>query len=93
MTRIDLDADAWRTRADFYAALLPVIGAADWVGGNLDALFDAFAGNASRLPPYEIVVHGAANMAAEELAYIRRAEAVFADARLAFGQQVYLRIA
>ena len=60
---------------------------------QINATVGDFAGNASRLPPYEIVVHGAANMAAEELAYIRRAEAVFADARLAFGQQVYLRFA
>ncbi len=91
MTRIDLDASNWRTRADFYAALLPRLGAPDWVGGNLDALFDSLAGNNALTAPFELVVRHSAGMPPEELAYIRRAEQVFDDARAEFGQDVYLR--
>ena len=94
MTRIELDAGEWRTRADFYAALLPRLGAPDWVGGNLDALFDCLGGGICTLPvPLRVTVRNSAGMPAEELAYIRRAETVFDDARAAFGQDVYLRFA
>lgn len=92
MTTIDLDAGDWRTRADFYAALLPLLGAPEWVGGNLDALFDSLGGGINRLKaPFTVVVHGPVAMPADEWAYIRRAEAVFDDARHTFGQDVHLR--
>ncbi|MBB5715476.1 barstar family protein [Sphingomonas aerophila] len=89
--RIDFDASRWTGRADFYAALLPRLGAPEWVGGNLDALFDSFAGNNTLAPPYDVVVHGLKAMPPAELAYIRRAEQVFADARAEFGHWVSLR--
>ncbi|MBB4618883.1 barstar family protein [Sphingomonas abaci] len=94
MTRIDLDASRWRTRADFYAALLPRLGAPDWVGGNLDALFDCLGGGILSLaPPFLVIVHRVDAMPAGEAAYVRRAEQVFADARATFGQAVELRFA
>ena len=93
MTRIELDASGWRTRADFYAALLPRLGAPDWVGGNLDALFDCLNGGINTLAaPFRVVVRNSAGMPADELAYIRRAETVFDDARAEFGQDVYLSV-
>ena len=91
MQRIELDASGWANRADFYTALLPRLGAPEWVGGNLDALFDSFAGNNTLAPPFEVVVRGWRAIPPAELAYIRRAEQVFADARAEFGQQVSLR--
>ncbi|NYD90927.1 barstar family protein [Sphingomonas melonis] len=92
MTTIDLDARGWRSRADFYAALLPRLGAEPWVGGNLDALFDCLGGGIARLdPPFAVIVRNVAGLPAEELAYIRRAEQVFEDARAEFGRDVRLR--
>ena len=91
MTRIELDGTGWRDRADFYAALLPRLGAPDWVGGNLDALFDSFAGNNHLTPPYVVIVCGIDAMPEAEQAYIRRAEQVFDDARAEFGIDVSLR--
>lgn len=91
MREVVLDADGWRDRADFYAALLPAIGAADWVGGNLDALFDALAGNSALAPPYRLIVRGAQAMPVAERDYIGRAERVFADAAREFGIDIGLR--
>lgn len=93
MTVIDLDATAWRTRADFYAALLPRLGAPDWAGGNLDALFDVLSGHFDLKPPFEVVIRNTEAIPADELAYIRRASGVFADARATFEHDVALRFA
>ncbi len=38
MKNIHLDATNWKTRDDFYDALLPALGAPAWHGRNLDAL-------------------------------------------------------
>ena len=38
---ITLDAATWREFRDIYAALLPAMGAPDWHGPNLDAVYDA----------------------------------------------------
>lgn len=38
---ITLDAAAWREFRDIYAAMLPALGAPDWHGPNLDAVYDA----------------------------------------------------
>lgn len=94
MTTIELDGQGWRSRADFYAALLPRLGAEPWVGGNLDALFDCVGGGIATLaPPYEVIVRHVGDMPPDELAYVRRAEQVFADARVEFGRDVRLQFA
>jgi RNAse (barnase) inhibitor barstar len=38
---ITLDAAAWRVFRDIHAAMLPALGAPDWHGPNLDAVYDA----------------------------------------------------
>lgn len=91
MTRIELNAAQWRTRTDFYAALLPRLRAPEWVGGNLDALFDSLAGNNALPPPHEVIVRNIDALPGEERSYVRRAEGVFDDARLEFGVDVRLR--
>lgn len=91
MTRIALDASGWRTRADFYAALLPRLGAPDWVGGNLDALFDCLGGGINAVSaPFVVVVLNVERMPAVERDYVLRAAGVFDDARAEFGQDVRL---
>ena len=72
-----LDGAAWRTKDDFYADLLPVLGAPSWHGRNLDALNDSLAGgdiNAVN-PPFVISVRGVAEMGAEARSMVDR----FAD--------------
>jgi len=94
VTTIELDGRGWRSRADFYAALLPRLGAEPWVGGNLDALFDCLGGGIADLaPPFEVIVRHVGDLPADELAYVRRAEQVFDDARAEFGRDVRLRFA
>jgi RNAse (barnase) inhibitor barstar len=41
MKEIRLDAAKWKTRDDFYDALLSALGAPAWHGHNLDALKDS----------------------------------------------------
>jgi RNAse (barnase) inhibitor barstar len=56
--RMDLDASKWRTRDDFYDALLPLLGAPGWHGRNLDALHDSITSNDINLvnPPFAITL-------------------------------------
>lgn len=90
MRTIRLDALGWTSRADFFAALLPQLGAPAWVGGNLDALFDSLAGNNAVRGPYRVVVTHADGLAPDLRAYVERAVTVFDDARRAFGEDVAL---
>jgi RNAse (barnase) inhibitor barstar len=59
-SNIILDVTAWKTRKDFYAALLPQLRAPKWHGENLDALWDSIvAGDINELsPPYTISLTG-----------------------------------
>jgi len=58
MERIELDASGWTGLEAFYAALLPALGAPEWHGHNLNALWDSMVtGDINTLePPYEIVL-------------------------------------
>jgi RNAse (barnase) inhibitor barstar len=53
---IVLDAGMWIGIDDFYAALLPALGAPDWHGRNLNALADSMVtgGINAVEPPYAI---------------------------------------
>jgi len=58
--RIELDASDWRTTDDFYLALLPGLGAPDWHGHNLNALWDSLVGGEINAfePPFDIEIKG-----------------------------------
>jgi len=43
MTVIELDAINWTGKDEFYRDFLPAIGAPDWHGRNLDALWDTLS--------------------------------------------------
>ncbi|MEO7658643.1 MAG: barstar family protein [Pyrinomonadaceae bacterium] len=43
MKAIELNARSWQTADDFYISLLPNLGAPQWHGHNLDALWDSIA--------------------------------------------------
>ncbi|MDP1701538.1 MAG: barstar family protein [Aestuariivirga sp.] len=55
---INLDADGWKSQEDFFIALLPKLGAPNWHGHNLDALWDSLVAGQinSTKPPYSITV-------------------------------------
>ena len=78
---VRLDARRWQAPADLYAALLPALGAPNWVGGNLDALFDSLGGTNNRVrAPLMVVVSGADALGPAMLACLTRVRTVFNDA-------------
>lgn len=59
MRQFDLDASSWKTPADFYAALLPAVGAPDWHGDSTQAITDSMIGGEINAvePPYVVKTH------------------------------------
>jgi len=60
MRQIELDATGWMSADDFYHALLTALGAPDWHGRNIDALWDSVVtGGINEVePPFAITVRG-----------------------------------
>jgi hypothetical protein len=58
MRVIELNAANWKTVGDFYAALLPELGAPEWHGDSVNALVDSMIwGEINQIdPPYRIIV-------------------------------------
>jgi len=83
MRTITLDGARWRSQADFYNALLDVIGDPGWHGRNLDALEETLRiGHVHTInPPFAIHISGAAVMAEEVRAYLDRFLALATDLR------------
>lgn len=93
MTRIDLDASGWQSKADFYAALLPALGSPGWHGGTLDALFDSLGGGILAVqPPFTVTLSGLDHAPPELRLFLDRVATVFTDARAEFGTQVFLEL-
>lgn len=81
MPLIRLDAHGWQRREDFWAALLPALGAPDWHGPNLDALYDGLvAGDNQVRPPLSVEIAVSTPLPAPLAAYLERVSGVFADA-------------
>jgi RNAse (barnase) inhibitor barstar len=83
MREILLDSSDWRTRDDFYAALLPALGAPEWHGRNLDALNDTIhAGDINEInPPFAIRIVGCDALSQDLRAYVYRFLELIADLR------------
>lgn len=96
-TTIILDARGWLSFRDIYAAMLPALGAPEWHGPNLDAVYDALvAGHYRYTPPLLVTVTGGAEAseASEAVrAYLARLVTVFDDARADYGVDATLRLA
>ena len=81
MSLILLDARDWQQREDFWAALLPALGAPDWHGPNLDALYDGLVAGENRVrPPLTVEIAISTPLPAPLLAYLDRVRGVFDDA-------------
>jgi len=83
-SRIVLDTSSWKTSSDFYSALLPRLGAPDWHGSNLDALWDSITGDDVNAlePPYVIVLTGRSLIPEPLRSCLSRFVAMIGDARL-----------
>ena len=59
MRQIDLNAETWQSPADFYAALLPALGAPEWYGDSIAAITDSMIGGEINAvdPPYVVRIH------------------------------------
>ncbi|HEY3237552.1 MAG TPA: barstar family protein [Polyangiaceae bacterium] len=77
MLTIRLKGESWTSQEDFYAALLPALGAPAWHGHNLDALNDSIVGGGINTvnPPFAISITGLQSMGAEARTIVNR----FAD--------------
>ena len=64
MDEIHLDGRAWQSADDFYVAYLKAVGAPEWHGHNLDALWDSLTGGDinQRNPPLRIHITGLGGM-------------------------------
>lgn len=74
MQEIALSGAHWTTPNDFYEALLPRLGAPDWDGHNLGALWDSITGGDlhSVNPPFRIQISGLDVMPSECKALVDR---------------------
>ena len=94
MKVVALDGSGWRIPADFYDALLPELGAPDWHGRNLNALYDSLRGDINRLePPFEVVIQGATGLSPDMQSFLTNVALLFEDARREFGADVSLLLA
>ena len=81
MLEIHLDASRWKTRDDFYDALLRALGAPEWHGRNLDALNDSIISNDINEihTPYCIRITGTEGVPQELRGYLKRFAALIED--------------
>lgn len=88
-----LDARGSDSREAMWRPLLDALGAPEWHGDSLDALYDSLVAGLHRVrPPLVVELVGAARCPAALVAYLTRVRAVFADAGAALGAQVELRL-
>ncbi|WP_037487847.1 barstar family protein [Sphingomonas phyllosphaerae] len=93
MSLIKLDARDWQSREDFWAALLPALGAPDWHGPNLDALYDGLvAGENCVRPPLTVEIAVSTPLPEPLTAYLDRVRGVFADAASDTGLPIDFRL-
>ena len=74
MDEIRLDGRLWRTANDFYTAYLSAVGAPDWHGRNLDAVWDSLTGGDlnRRNPPLRVRITGLADMGGDARQVVER---------------------
>ena len=86
MREISLDATHWKVPLDFYAALLPAIGAPAWHGESVAAINDSMIGggiNALK-PPYAVRIYNMDDVPAPVAEMVECAVSSFAKVRASF---------
>ena len=84
MQEIVLSGAEWTTPDDLYTALLSSLGAPDWHGHNLDAVWDSIAGGDINQvnPPFMVRIVGVDVMPPKCKALVNRLVALAAEARV-----------
>ena len=89
MKAISLNGAEWSSTEDFFAALLPELGAPSWHGHNLNALYDSLSGGINEVePPFTVTVHNTAGLSSDFAPLFSGVAEVFADARREFEADV-----
>ncbi len=80
-----MDGRLWQTANDFYTAYLTAVGAPDWHGRNLDALWDSLTGGDinRRNPPFRVRIAGLTEMGGDARQMVERFVAFAEDAKAA----------
>ncbi len=83
MREIALDATNWKTPLDFYAALLPAIGAPAWHSEGINAITDSMiTGGINALkPPYFVRVYNMGGVPANVVEEVENAVGALAERR------------
>ena len=93
LTVLTLDAAGWRNSDDLWSALLPALGAPEWHGQSLDALFDSLVARLNVVgPPLVVAFQGISRATPAAIAYATRVREVFADAAAETGEEFALRL-
>ncbi len=93
LAHVRLAAAGWETAADLWAALLPALGAPEWHGPSLDALFDSIVARLNRVqPPMVVELAGVAQAGPAVVTYVTRIREVFDDAARDMGERIELRL-
>lgn len=93
MKEIELDASAWASSDDFFSTLLSELGAPDWHGHNLDALWDSITSDINEVePPFSIVLRHANHSSEDMTALFAQVSDLFAQARREGGVEVWFII-
>ena len=93
MDDIHLDGRSWQSADDFYAAYLTAVGAPEWHGHNLDALWDSLTGGDinQRNPPFRIRILGLEQMGPEAKQTMERFASLVEQAK-AEGHRIELEL-
>ena len=80
-----LDGRLWHTADDFYSAYFRAVGAPDWHGRNLDALWDSLTGGDinRRNPPFRVHISGVSEMGDEVRRTVEQFAALIGEAKAA----------
>jgi RNAse (barnase) inhibitor barstar len=83
MQQITLSGEHWTTPYDFYHDLLRSLGAPNWHGHNLDALWDSITGGDINQvnPPFRVTISGIDVMSPNCKILVGRFAAMVSDAR------------
>lgn len=83
MKLIEINAARCQSVEDFYRLLLAELGAPEWHGHNLDALWDSItAGDINHISaPYKVIVGGRQSLAGEITEVIDKIKSLFDEAR------------
>ena len=82
---VDLDGTTWMRADDFYSAYLAAVGAPEWHGRNLDAVWDSLTGGdiKQRNLPYRVRIKGTSRMSADVRELVGRFQGLVQQAQRA----------